>query len=68
MPGKVEVTINIDGTMELEAHGFRGKGCEKVNRMLADAVGKIEDDGKKPEWSMPEPSKSTVSHKENGNS
>ena len=60
MSKRVKVIISPDGSVKLDAIGYQGKGCEKVTKLLAGAVGKAEDEGKKPGWSMPEPSMSTV--------
>ena len=60
MAGKVDVIINADGTVELDAHGFKGKGCKAVTDALTRGLGDKTDEGKKPDYFCPEPSKSTV--------
>jgi len=62
---QVKIKINKDGTVEMDAVGFKGKGCEEVVKALSKSLGKIEKDGHKPDWSMPEPSKATVVAKKN---
>ena len=59
----VQIVIGPDGTVEMEAHGFKGNGCEKVVKQLVKDLGEVDDEGRKPDWSMPEPSKSTVTEK-----
>ena len=49
------VTIGTDGTVEVEADGFRGKGCTAATKFIEEALGM---DGKgrkfKPEYSQSE--------------
>ena len=55
MAKEVEITINADGTSEIELHGFQGKGCTKViDDMLKSLGGKVLDRGKKCEFFKPE--------------
>lgn len=36
---KVVVTIHPDGTTEIDAQGFKGKGCQDATQQLAIAIG-----------------------------
>ena len=48
---KVTVTINPDGTTDIDVDGVKGKGCEKYTEAVVRALGgsKINDE-KKPEY------------------
>ena len=63
MKGAV-VTVGTDGTVEIDAQGFEGKGCEAFNELLAKNLGKVIKDDHKPEWSLPEPSMQTVKERQ----
>lgn len=62
--GRIEVTIRPDGTIETDAHGYKGKSCEEATEELLRDVGTIEDEGDKPDKWLPDPSKQTVQQKE----
>ena len=59
MKGAV-ITISKTGEVEIDAVGFKGKGCADFTKFLAQDLGEVKDDKKKPDWSLPEPSKQTV--------
>jgi hypothetical protein len=48
----LEITFKPDGTYEIEANGFKGRGCEKATEFLEQALsaGKIKSRRKKPEY------------------
>jgi hypothetical protein len=51
MSKQIVVTIGLDGTVEVAAEGFKGKGCEAATKFVEDALGM--SDGKrkrKPEY------------------
>ncbi len=35
----IEVTLNPDGTVQVEAHGYVGNSCEEATRFLEEALG-----------------------------
>ena len=37
---ELELTIDSDGNLELEAFGYKGKGCAEVIDQMAKAMGK----------------------------
>lgn len=47
-----EIIIEIDdlGNIKIDMIGFQGKICEKITEELANKVGEIIDDKKKPEY------------------
>jgi len=47
MSREVEVTINPDGTVSLDAKGFAGKGCTEILNALARGFRKTEERKKK---------------------
>lgn len=48
---KVTVTINPDGTTNIDVDGVKGSGCEKYTEAVIKALGgKKVDDKKKPEY------------------
>jgi hypothetical protein len=46
----VEVVVNTDGMLEIEAVGFNGADCEKATRFLDQALGVAKSRKKKPEY------------------
>lgn len=46
----VEITIDLDGNIEIDQHGFHGKDCDKIAETLSKAVGKIVKQDKKCEY------------------
>lgn len=51
---KLLVVIREDGTVEIEAVGFKGQACAKATQAIADALGKVTSSVKKPEWTQRE--------------
>ncbi len=35
----INVTVNPDGTVEVHAEGFKGKGCEAATKFIEEALG-----------------------------
>lgn len=40
MSKEVEIIINTDGTVEIDLHGFHGKGCAEITEKFLKALGK----------------------------
>lgn len=51
---EVEMTINVDGTVEIDLQGFQGKGCSQVAEQLAKAIGTTVKRDKKCEYHQAE--------------
>lgn len=47
---EVVITVKADGSVEVEAFGFKGPACEKAIDMLIDGLGQTKDKKKKPEF------------------
>ena len=45
----IEVIVQTDGTLQIDAVGFSGPDCEKATRFLEEALGKTSGKTKKPE-------------------
>lgn len=41
MSKEIEITINEDGSIEADLHGFMGKGCSDVIDELAKSLGEV---------------------------
>ncbi|MDA1257861.1 MAG: DUF2997 domain-containing protein [Chloroflexi bacterium] len=46
----IEVTVAPDGSLEIDAVGFRGPDCEQATRFLEEALGAVSERGRKPEY------------------
>lgn len=46
----VAITIRPDGELDIEAVGFKGADCEKATAFLEEALGKVSDRHRKPEY------------------
>ncbi len=46
----IEVIVNPDGSLKIDAVGFQGSDCEQATRFLEDALGKSTGRRKKPEF------------------
>jgi len=46
----IEVVIGPDGSLKIEALGFKGADCEKATAFLEKALGRISGRSKKPEY------------------
>jgi hypothetical protein len=45
----IEVIVNTDGTLKIDAIGFSGPDCQKATSFLEKALGKTTGKQKKPE-------------------
>ena len=45
----IEVIVQTDGTLRIDAVGFSGPDCEKATRFLEEALGKTTGRTRKPE-------------------
>jgi len=50
MAREIEITIDQDGKVEIEAFGFKGKGCHEVLDSLCRSLGKLERAKRKAEF------------------
>ena len=46
----VELVIGLDGSLKIEAMGFKGADCERATAFLEKALGRISGRSKKPEY------------------
>ncbi len=46
----IEVIVQTDGSLKIDAVGFQGADCEKATRFLEQALGKSTGKHKKPEF------------------
>lgn len=46
----INVVVNPDGTVEVSAEGFKGKGCEAATKFIEEALGMDGDRKKLPEY------------------
>lgn len=47
---QIKVTVNEDGSLEIEAVGYKGNACEKATAALEKALGVAGKRTKKPEY------------------
>jgi len=45
----IEIIVNTDGSLKIDAVGFSGPDCEKATRFLEEVLGKVTGKQKKPE-------------------
>ena len=50
MTKTIEVIVQPDGSLKIDAVGFQGADCEKATAFLEEALGQITDKQKKPEY------------------
>jgi len=50
MRKSIEVTIQTDGKVQIEAIGFKGGACEKATQAIEQALGTVASRKKKPEY------------------
>jgi len=48
----IEVIVNVDGSLVIDAIGFKGPECEKATRFLEEALGQIAAKQRKPAYDM----------------
>lgn len=46
----IEVVVNVDGSLVIDAVGFKGPACEKATRFLEEALGQIAAKQRKPAY------------------
>ena len=46
----IEVIVNVDGSLVVDAIGFKGPDCEKATRFLEEALGRIVVKQRKPAY------------------
>jgi hypothetical protein len=51
----IEVTIEEDGAVKIEAKGFQGADCDKATKFLEEALGTVGSKRKKPEHAQTAP-------------
>jgi hypothetical protein len=52
MNKRIEIDVLPDGSIKIEGHGFKGPECEKATKFIEDALGKVSERKRKPEYSM----------------
>ena len=50
MAKTIEVIVTADGSLKIDAVGFKGADCEKATVFLERALGKVSGKQKKPEY------------------
>ncbi|MEI7435996.1 MAG: DUF2997 domain-containing protein [bacterium] len=50
MSKNIEVIVNRDGSLIIDAVGFQGSDCEKATRFLEEALGRVAGKQKKHEY------------------
>lgn len=50
MAKTIEIIVQPDGSLKIDALGFQGADCEKATRFLEQALGKSKGRQKKPEF------------------
>jgi hypothetical protein len=52
---RIHVRISPTGEIQVEAHGFMGKGCEAATKAIEEALGNTRERTRKPEfWRRPQ--------------
>ena len=49
----IDITFASDGTVEVEAIGFKGQGCEQATKQVEEALGIVANRKKKPDFYQP---------------
>ena len=47
---QINVDIDAEGGIRIDAVGFSGPDCEQATRFLEEALGQVRDRQRKPEW------------------
>ena len=50
MAKKIEILFGPNGEIEIEAFGYKGRGCKDASKFLEDALGTAKDIKSKSEW------------------
>lgn len=50
MARTIEIIVQSDGSLKIDAVGFKGADCDKATRFLEQALGKVSGRQKKPEY------------------
>ena len=50
MPKQIEVTLGTDGSVSVDAQGFKGKGCDEAAKFIEDSLGGKKNYKRKSEW------------------
>ena len=46
----IDVIVNVDGSLIIDAVGFKGPACDKATRFLEEALGQIAGKQRKPAY------------------
>ncbi|KQN96862.1 DUF2997 domain-containing protein [Paenibacillus sp. Leaf72] len=49
---EIEFTFKNDGSVSIEAIGFKGQGCEEATKAFEQALGQLEKRSHKPEYQV----------------
>lgn len=49
-PRSIDVIVNTDGSLIIDAVGFKGPECDKATRFLEEALGRIAGKQRKPAY------------------
>jgi len=50
MAKKIEILFGPNGEIEIEAFGYKGRGCKEATKFLEEALGTAKDTKTKSEW------------------
>ena len=49
---QIEIIVHPDGSLQIDAHGFKGKSCLEATAFLEHALGEVKDYKTKPEYNQ----------------
>jgi len=58
---EIEVTVNPDGSVSVEALGYSGPECEKATAFIEEALGEVQTRKRKPEYYLGQRNREKVS-------
>ena len=58
---EIEVIVNPDGSVSVEALGYSGPECEKATAFIEEALGEVRDRKRKPEYYLREKGREKLS-------